>query len=119
MTHLIVAHFQSSNGAAQTSAAQILHAQTGGLLVNPGLTGTPTEPMKNAGLADSENALQDHYCTLMTSRRGGIIDVSPEDRVAMIAFVQARRPVLTELKMIIVSTSAVAASQQAAIETLA
>ena len=87
--------------------------------MNPGLTGTPTEPMKNAGLADSENALQDHYCTLMTSRRGGIIDVSPDNRKAMIAFVQARRPVLTELKSIIVSTSPGTTSQQAAVETLA
>ena len=119
MTHLIVAHFQSSSGAAQTSAAQILHAQTGGLLLNPGLTATPTEPARNTGPADSENALQDHYCTLMTSRRGGIIDVSKEDRKAMIAFIQARRPVLTELKSIIVSTSPGTASQNAAVETLA
>ncbi|WP_321936426.1 hypothetical protein [Paraburkholderia sp. J8-2] len=119
MTHLIVAHFQSSNGAAQTLAAQILHAQTGGLLMNPSLLGGSSEHAGSAQLTDREDALQDHYCTLMTSRRGGIIDVSPEDRKAMIAFIQARRAVLTELKTIIVSTSADTASQQAAVETLA
>jgi hypothetical protein len=119
MTHLIVAHFQSSNSAAQTSAAQILHAQTGGMLLNPNLLGAPGEQLSNAQLMDSEHTLQDHYCTLMTSTRGGIIDVSPEDRKAMIAFIQARRPVLTELKTIIVSTSPDTASQQAAVETLA
>lgn len=119
MTHLIVAHFQSSNSAAQTSAAQILHAQTGGFLMNPSLLGGSSEHAGSAQRTDKEDALQDHYCTLMTSRRGGIIDVSPEDRKAMIAFIQARRPVLTELKTIIVSTSADTASQQAAVETLA
>ena len=119
MTHLIVAHFQSSNSAAQASAAQILHAQTGGLLMNPSLLGGSSGHAGSAQRTDKEDALQDHYCTLMTSRRGGIIDVSPEDRNAMIAFIQARRPVLTELKTIIVSTSADTASQQAAVETLA
>ncbi|WP_028208498.1 hypothetical protein [Paraburkholderia nodosa] len=119
MTHLIVAHFQSSNGAAQTSAAQVLHAQTGGLLINPRPLHMSDEQGGNIHLATSETALQDHYCTLMTSRRGGIIDVTPEDRKAMIAFIQARRPVLTELKTIIVSTSPDTASQQAAVETLA
>ncbi|MEX3926461.1 hypothetical protein AB4Y36_20850 [Paraburkholderia sp. BR10936] len=71
MTHLIVAHFQSSNGAAQTSAAQVLHAQTGGLLINPGPLHMSGEQGSNMHLAASETALQDHYCTLMTSRRGG------------------------------------------------
>lgn len=118
MTHLIVAHFQSSNSAAQASAAQVLLAQTGGLLLKPGPLDAHGERVSNAGLTDSENALQDHYCTMMTSRRGGIIDVSPEDRKAMIAFIQARRAVLTELKTIIVSVSPDAASQHAAVETL-
>lgn len=118
MTHLIVVHFQSSDSAAQTSAAQILHARTGGLLLNPSLLAAPSEQVSAAHLTDRENALQDHYCTLMTSRRGGIIDVSPEDRKAMIAFIQARCTVLTELKTIIVSTSPDTVSQQAAVETL-
>ncbi|MFX1695321.1 hypothetical protein [Paraburkholderia sp. A1RO-1] len=120
MTHLIVAHFQSSNSAAQASAAQLLHAQTGGLLLKPStLDVNGGDINKNAQLMESENALEDLYCTMMTSPRGGIIDVPHEDRNAMIAFIQARRPVLTELKTIIVSTSADTASQQAAVETLA
>ncbi|CAN7429471.1 hypothetical protein LJR267_002849 [Paraburkholderia hospita] len=118
MTHLIVAHFQSSNSAAQASAAQILQAQTGGLLLKPGPLDTYGDHASNAHLMDSENALQDHYCTMMTSRRGGIIDVSPEDQKAMIAFIGARRSVLTELKTIIVSASPETALQQAAVETL-
>ncbi|WP_233854921.1 hypothetical protein [Paraburkholderia sp. HD33-4] len=118
MTHLIVAHFQSSNSAAQSSAAQILHARTGGLLLNPSLLGATGEQVSNQNMTDIENALQDHYCTLMTSRRGGIIDVSPEYREATVAFILARRTVLTELKTIIVSTSPDAASQQATVETL-
>ena len=118
MTHLIVAHFQSSNSAAQASAAQILHAQTGGLLLKPGPFDVRSDQVNNAQLTESENALQDHYCTMMTSTRGGIIDISPEDRNAMIAFIRLRRHVLTELKAIIVSVSPDIASQQAAIETL-
>jgi hypothetical protein len=119
MTHLIVAHFQSSNSAAQTSAAQILHAQTGGLLINPGPIDAPGEHGSYTHRTDSENPLQDHYCTLMTARRVGIINVSPEDRKAMIAFIQARRAVLTELKTIIVSVSPDTSSQQATVEMLA
>jgi hypothetical protein len=118
MTHLIVAHFQTSNNAAQASAAQILHAQTGGLLLNPGPLDAHGDHVSNAHLAESGNTLQDHYCTMMTSPRGGIIDISHEDRRAMIAFIQARRHVLTELKTIIVSVSPDTASQQAAVETL-
>jgi hypothetical protein len=119
MTHLIVAHFQSANSAAQASAAQILHAQTGGLLVKPGAPEGHDDPVKNnQRLAESENALQDHYCTMMTSSRGGIIDVAPEHRNAMVAFIQLRRHVLTELKTIIVSVSPDTASQLAAVETL-
>ncbi|EDZ97548.1 hypothetical protein BH160DRAFT_7146 [Burkholderia sp. H160] len=118
MTHLILAHFQSSNSAVQTSAAQFLHAQTGGLLINPGPLEARGEHASKTHLAGSEDVLQDHYCTLLTSRRGGIIDVSPEDREATVAFIQARRTVLTELKTIIVSTSPDAASQQATVETL-
>ncbi|AMV43419.1 hypothetical protein [Paraburkholderia caribensis] len=119
MTHLIVAHFQSSNSAAQASAAQILHAQMGGLLVKPGpLDGHGEHVNNNTRLTESENALQDHYCTMMTSPRGGIIDVPTEHRSAMIAFIRLRRHVLTELKTIIVSVSPDTASQQAAVETL-
>lgn len=118
MTHLIVAHFQSSNSAAQASAAQLLHAQTGGLLLKPGPLAVNSNDANTAHLAESEDALEDHYCTMMTSPRGGIIDVSPEDRDAMIAFIQVRRHVLVELKTIIVSVSPDAASQQAAVETL-
>lgn len=119
MTHLIVAHFQSSNSAAQASAAQILHAQTGGLLLKPGPLDGHGERVNNAAhLTECENALQDHYCTMMTSPRGGIIDVSTEDRNAMIAFIRSRGHVLTELKTIIVSVSPDTASQQAAVETL-
>ncbi|SEI86360.1 hypothetical protein [Paraburkholderia diazotrophica] len=119
MTHLIVAHFQSSNSAAQASAAQILHAQTGGLLLKPGTLDGQGEHVNNSQrLTENENALQDHYCTMMTSPRGGIIDVSIEHLNAMIAFIQLRRHVLTELKTIIVSVSPDTASQQAAVETL-
>lgn len=119
MTHLIVAHFQSSNSAAQASAAQILHAQTGGLLLKPGTPEGHDDPVKSSQrVAESESALQDHYCTMMTSPRGGIIDVVPEHRSAMIAFIQLRRHVLTELKTIIVSVSPDAASQLAAVDTL-
>lgn len=119
MTHLIVAHFQSSNTAAQASAAQLLHAQTGGLLLKPGpLDVNGDDVNKKAHLTEIENALEDHYCTMMTSARGGIIDVSPEDRNPMIAFIKARRHVLVELKTIVVSVSADTASQQAAVETL-
>jgi hypothetical protein len=119
MTHTIVAHFQSSNSAAQASAAQILHAQTGGLLLKPApLDEHGQHVSTNALPTESENSLQDHYCTLMTSARGGIIDVSPEHRNAMIAFIQFKRHVLTELKTIIVSVSPDTASQQAAVETL-
>ncbi|WP_236592402.1 hypothetical protein [Paraburkholderia metrosideri] len=88
------------------------------MLLNPSLLGATSEQVSSAHLTDSENALQDHYCTLMTSRRGGIIDVPPEYRKAMVAFIEARRTVLTELKTIIVSTSPDAASQQATVETL-
>ncbi|MFX1802718.1 hypothetical protein PWR66_03485 [Paraburkholderia sp. A1RO-5] len=118
MTHLIVAHFQSSNTAAQAVAAQVFHAQTGGVLLKPGPLDVRGDHVGDAHLAESENALQEHYCTLMTSPRGGIIDVSPDDRNAMIAFIQARRHVLTELKVIIVSVSPDTLSQQAAVETL-
>ncbi len=118
MTHLIVAHFQSSNSAAQASAAQILHAQTGGLLLKPAPLDGHGEDVNNASLTESENVLQDHYCTMMTSPRGGIIDVSIADRHAVIAFIQSRRHVLTELRTIIVSVSPDTASQQAAVETL-
>jgi len=118
MTHLIVAHFQSSNSAAQASAAQLLHAQTGGLLLKPGPLAVNGDDANKVHLTDSENALEDHYCTMMTSSRGGIIDVSPEDRNAMTAFIQARRHVLVELKTIIVSVSPDTTSQQAAVETL-
>jgi hypothetical protein len=119
MTHLIVAHFQSSNSAAQASAAQILHAQTGGLLLKPDTLDGHGEHVNNhQPVTGSEHALQDHYCTMMTSPRGGIIDVSTEQRNAMIAFIQLRRHVLTELKTIIVSVSPDAASQLAAVETL-
>ncbi|WP_028218373.1 hypothetical protein [Paraburkholderia oxyphila] len=118
MTHLIVAHFQSSNTAAQASAAQILHAQTGGMLLKPGLLDVRGDDVSSTRLAESEDTLQDHYCTMMTSPRGGIIDVSPEDQNVMIAFIQARRHVLTELKTIIVSVSPDTTSQLAAVETL-
>lgn len=118
MTHLIAAHFQSSNSAAQASAAQILHAQTGGLLMRAHKLDMQGDHVSDHHPADSETALQDLYCTLMTSTRGGIIDVSPEDRKAMIAFIQARLGVLTELKIIIVSTSPDAATQQATVEIL-
>jgi hypothetical protein len=119
MTHLIVAHFQTSNSAAQASAAQILHAQTGGLLLKPDTPDGHGEHVNNnQRLTDSENALQDHYCTMTTSPRGGIIDITTEHRNAMIAFIQLRRHVLTELKTIIVSVSPDAASQQAAVDTL-
>jgi hypothetical protein len=119
MTHLIVAHFQSSKSAAQAAAAQILHAQTGGLLLKlDTLDGHGEHVNNNQRATESEDALQDHYCTMMTSPRGGIIDVTTEHRNAMIAFIQMRRHVLTELKTIIVSVSPDAASQQAAVETL-
>jgi hypothetical protein len=116
---MIVAHFQSSNSAAQASVAQLLHAQTGGLLLKPGPLDVNGDDVSNkAHLTESGNVLEDHYCTMMTSPRGGIIDVSPEDRNAMIGFIQARRHVLVELKTIIVSVSPDTASQQAAVETL-
>lgn len=119
MTHLIVAHFQSSNNAAQASVAQLLHAQAGGLLLKPcPLDVNGDHGGKMAYQTESKNALEDHYCTMMTSPRGGIIDVSPEDRNPMIAFIQARRHVLIELKKIIVSVSPDTASQQGAIEAL-
>ena len=120
MTHQIVAHFQSSNSAAQASAAQILHAQTGGLLLKPDtLDGHGEHLNSTLRVEGSEHVLEDHYCTMMTSPRGGILDVTAEHRNAMIAFIQSRRHVLTELKTIIVSVSPDAASQQAAVETLA
>jgi hypothetical protein len=119
MTHLIVAHFQTSDSAAQASAAQILHAQTGGLLLKPDTLDRHGEDVNgHQRVAGSEPVLEDHYCTMMTSPRGGIIDVAAEHRNAMIAFIQLRRHVLTELKTIIVSVSPEAASQQAAVETL-
>ncbi|CAM2176724.1 conserved hypothetical protein [Paraburkholderia sacchari] len=119
MTHLIVAHFQSSNSAAQASAAQLLHAQTGGLLLKPGpLDANGEHGSSKTSQTEKENALEDHYCTMMTSPRGGIIDVSHEDRNAVIGFIQARRHVLVELKTIIVSVSPDTASQQTAVETL-
>lgn len=119
MTHLIVTHFQSSNSAAQASVAQLLHAQTGGLLLKPGpFDMNGDHGSRKASQTESENALEDHYCTMMTSARGGIIDVSPEERNPMIAFIHARRHVLIELKTIIVSVSPDTASQQAAVETL-
>jgi hypothetical protein len=119
MTHLIVAHFQSANTAAQALAAQLLHAQTGGSLLKLGPIDVNGEDVnKKAHLEENENALEDHYCTMMTSARGGIIDVSPEYRHLMVAFIQARRHVLVELKTIVVSVSPDPESQQAAVETL-
>lgn len=119
MTHQIVTHFQSLSSAAQASAGQLLHAQTGGLLLKPGpIDVIGGEDNKKAHPMEGENALEDLYCTMMTSPRGGIIDISHEDRNAMIAFIQARRHVLVELKTIIVSVSPDTMSQQAAVETL-
>lgn len=112
MTHLIVAHFQSTNSAAQTCAAQILQAQTGGLLLK--LSSLDTQ-----GEQGYATVLEDHYCTMMTSRRGGIIDISLEERTAMLEFIQTRRAVLTEMRTIIVSAAPDSASQETAIETLA
>lgn len=120
MTHQIVAHFQTANSAAQASAAQILHAQMGGLLLKPDTLDGQGEQVNSAQrLEDSERVLEDHYCTMMTSPRGGIIDVAAEHRKAMTGFIQSRRHVLTELKTIIVSVSPDSGSQQVAVETLA
>ncbi|HKR38055.1 MAG TPA: hypothetical protein VJU59_00020 [Paraburkholderia sp.] len=120
MTHQIVAHFQTANSAAQASAAQILHAQMGGLLLKPDTLDGQGEQVNSAQrLEDSEHVLEDHYCTMMTSPRGGIIDVTAEHRKAMTGFIQSRRHVLTELKTIIVSVSPDSGSQQVAVETLA
>jgi hypothetical protein len=117
MNHLIAAHFQSSNSTTQASAAQLLHAQTGGILLKPGPFDAYGNRVANAP-TENEDALENHYCTMMTSRRGGIIDVSPEERQSMITFIQTRRAILTEMKAIIVSASPDEDSQNAAVETL-
>ncbi|WP_322042819.1 hypothetical protein [Paraburkholderia sp. J67] len=117
MTHLIAAHFQSSNSTAQASTAQLLHAQTGGIMLKPGPLDAYGNRVANAP-TENGDALENHYCAMMASRRGGIIDVSPEERQSMIGFIQTRRAILTEMKAIIVSVSPDNDSQNAAIETL-
>ncbi|WP_430227335.1 hypothetical protein [Paraburkholderia tropica] len=117
MNHLIVAHFQSSDTPAQASAAQILQAQTGGILLKAGPFDANGNRLANA-LTESAFALEDHYCTMMTHRRGGIIDVTLEERQSMTRFIRERRSILSELKTIIVTVSPEAESQNIAVETL-
>jgi hypothetical protein len=118
MNHLIIAHLQSSNGAAQSAVAQILHAQTGGVLLQAGSSEARSEPESNTDLTHFETEFEDMYCRMMASPRGGIIDVSPDHCQAMAEFIRLRRHVLTELQTIIVSTSPDIRSQEVAVEIL-
>lgn len=119
MTHQIVVHFQSSNSAAQASVAQIVHAQMGGLLVALTAPVSSDEDPGGAHSAGKEHTPEESYCYLMAAPRGGIIDVTRDQAKAMTEFITLRRPVLSELKTIIVSTSPDAESQSNAVETLA
>jgi hypothetical protein len=118
MTPQIAAVFQSSNNAAEASGAQIIYASTGGLLIKVGANDLSTTRHNDEQTVDPEDDLQDLYCSMMTSKRGGIFDVTVDQRDRVAGFIRARRPILTELKTIIVSTSPDSASQEFARETL-
>lgn len=119
MTHQIVVHFQSSISAAQASAASIIHAQMGGILVTLNTPAASDEGVDGTHSAAKEQTLEERYCYLMAAPRGGIIDVTRDQAKAMTEFIALRRAVLSELKTVIVSTSPDAESQSNAVETLA
>lgn len=119
MTHQIVVHFQSSDSAAQASAAQIVHARMGGLLVTLAAPVLSDEDRSSTYPTDTDDTLEENYCHLMAAPRGGIIDVTRDHVKAMTEFIALRRAVLCELKTVIVSASPDAESQSNAVETLA
>ncbi|WP_321814312.1 MULTISPECIES: hypothetical protein [unclassified Paraburkholderia] len=120
MEQHIVIYFQSSSNAAQACAAQIFHARTGGLLHR---LGTPAQSSDQDCDAEQHAGfpLDEMYCEMMTSRRGGIFDVPHEHCAAITTFIRSRIGVLKELKAAIVCVSADTDSQtqaRSAIETL-
>jgi len=119
MTHQIVVHFQSFDTPAQASVAQIVHAQMGGLIVTLAAPVASDEDPGGVPSAAKEHTPEERYCYLMAAPRGGIIDVTLDHAKAMTEFITLRRPVLSELKTIIVSTSPDAESQSNVVETLA
>jgi len=112
MNPQITVHLQTSNSAAQVLVAQVLHAYTGGFLASPENDGARHGHPNDAPTPDGINSLQDLYCTMMTSSTGGIFDVPLEHCKAVIHFLQVKRPLLNELKTIVVSVSPDPASQE-------
>lgn len=115
----ITVHLQSMHSASQATAAQLIHAGTGGVYCKVGGQETRGHPQANAQPSITASALEEMYCNAMIGRHGGIFDVPPEHAQIMSTFIHERLDVLNELKAVVVSVSPDSASQKVATEALA
>ncbi|MGF6756773.1 hypothetical protein P3T16_004182 [Paraburkholderia sp. GAS42] len=103
MTHSIVVHFRTNAAPIQTCVAQFIHAKTGGLLVSTGQSRKRETSSASSISHLASQHLEDAYGALLSSPRGGVIDIEQMAAEAMIKFLREHWGTLREIAAIVMT----------------
>jgi hypothetical protein len=117
MNYQIVLHFQTSNEAIDLAMAALIHQRLGGQYFRIDDRRKRLDDPAGCALIRTDR-LDDFYSSLLGSGRGGVVDVVPECRQAVLDFVQERPGTAGDVGVCVITSSPGRDAQDATIKTM-